>query len=384
LRRVFGKSLGQEILADLISRHIEKAIDEHGLKAIGQPQIDAKEVEENKDYGFVVKLELRPVLEKIEYEGIELRRSKIQIQKEDVDRELSRLRSSAAQIINLDKPRPAQTGDLVKARVKRWQKGEWRDFSSNEQSIVVGESPFGREFDEAVVGLSAGEEKVIDLGSQEELDENRIRYLVNVSSVQGRELPDLDDAFAKDLGEFQSLDDLKAAIEENLRMGIERTEEKRLTHELFKALREKNPMDLPEGLVSRQAHSLQHNMEDLRARIGSGELSADERNKLAEVAGAQARQMVHQHLLTHEFSRLENIEVSDDEIDEVVGNMAEAQGIPAPMLRAEYGKDENKERLRSELLERKMFDFAMRKVKIIEGDVSDELTEKDDGGKESP
>ncbi len=372
LRRMFGPTLGGEILKEVLPTALQGAIEEHELEAIGQPEIDAQDVKEGEAYRFVAKVELKPQLEQITFDDVEITRYVIPVQQDDIQRELKRLQSAMAQVIDLEEPRPAQKGDMLKLQMKQWNDGEWQSFGPAEQGVAIGDSPFGDQFDDQLIGLNVGEEKVIDLGSKKEVDEARVRYLVNVVSIQGREVPELDDEFAKDLGEFDTLEALEKSIEEGIRKGIDQTEDRRVMYELFKALREKNPMELPPGLLERQTQAIQMNMEAQQMQMTGKSPEIEEQKKMIEQASESAREMVHQHLFAKEFARLEKIEVTDDDIDKEIETLAKDKNIPLPMLRAEYNKEENKEQMRNQLLERKLFDFAIAKVKIIEKDVSKE------------
>jgi trigger factor len=327
LRRMFGDGVLAEVRGDLVGSHLQGALREHDLTPLSQPEVDAGFLDESKAFTFTVKFENRPKLEAINYSDIELERYRIDVKKNDVEQEVERLRSSLAEVVDLEEQRPAAKGDFVKIRLKKWVEGEWKDAAWPEQEVVLGEGRIDSKIDDAVVGMNVNDEKVVDFGSESDLDDERIRYMVILVSVRGRRLPEVDDELAKDLGDYDSLDALRKSIEERIRKYGERTEDRRV----------RNPGEKEEEEMLKRARS-----------------AADE--------------IVHQHLLVLECARIENIEVKEDEIDDALAEIAEENGFPLPMVRAEYAKQGRREELKHQLLEKKIFNLALQRVKIAEVD----------------
>ncbi len=367
LKRMFGEAVLGEVRQDLIATHLEMAIAEHELRPLSQPSIEAEDVKEDAVYTFKAKFENRPKLEELITDGIEIEKTIITIKDEEIQAELDRLRDSRADVTDLDEPRPAAEGDLVKIKTKRWLDGEWKDTPWPEQEVVPGQTRIEKEVEEAIIGANVGDEKVVDLGSETELEEERSRYLVTINSIQDRKLPDVDDEFAKDLGDYETLDDLKKSIAEQIEKKGEQMEERRLRDVLFDALREKNPMELPPTLVEQQATAfrmrVQASLGMMNKDDGPGE---DEEQAMFERSEKAAKEMVHQHLLALEVARIGELDVGEDAIDEALQEIAEDAGFPLPMVKAEYAKEGRREELGHQLLEKKIFDFLAPKVKITE------------------
>jgi trigger factor len=379
LRQMYGAAVLNELRGDLVSEHLMKAFQENDLNPISQPEIDAQDFKENEAYKFKVKFELKPEIEKVEYNDIELERYRTSIEKEDVATELKRLQTSTASLIDLKKPRAAKTGDMAKIEMKRWEDGEWKVAELPEQEVAIGDGQSMKEIEDALVGMNVDEEKVIDFGSGEELEEDRKRFMLKLVGLKGRKLAKLDDEFAKDLGDFETLEQLREDIEKRIKEGRERAEDQRLKGKMFEALRGKNAMDLPPSLVQRQAHAMQM---QLMGMMNQNQQPDDEVfKKLSEGAEASAKEMVHQHLLLLEVARHEKIEVTDEEVDSTIAERAEMAGIPVPMLKAEFGKEGRLDELKTQMLETKIFDFVSTKVKIKEIDSPKEEDQADDTNK---
>ncbi|MCP4606832.1 MAG: trigger factor [Proteobacteria bacterium] len=364
LRRMFGDAVGSEIRGDLVSTHLQEALKEHDLLPLSEPEIEAGDLNEKEDYQFTIKFENRHKVEEIDYTGIELERHNVVIKPEDVDKEIEKIRSSMAEVIDLEKPRPAAQGDLAKIKLKNWVDGEWKDTPWPEQQVVIGENTIDKKIDDVLIGMNANDEEVADLGSDKDLDEKRTRYLVCLISIQERKLPELDDEFAKDVGDYDTLDALKKGVEEKLNKEGELAEDARVQNLFFDALREKNSMELPPTLLARQEMMFKMQVQSSLSMLGEEGPGEEEEKKMEEKAKSAAEDMVQQHLLVLECSRLENIEVTDQDVDAEIEDFAQSRGLPMPMVKAEYAKEGRREELAHKLLEKKIFDFALPKVTI--------------------
>lgn len=368
LKRMFGDAVRAEVQGELVGTHLTQALQEHDLHPLSQPELDVGDAAENGSFKFTAKFENRPKMESINYDGIELEKHKIVVTDEQVATEIERIRSSLAEVTDLAEPRPAEKGDLVKVQMKHWVDGEWKDSPWPEQDFVLGENRIDKKMDEVLIGGNVGDEKVVDLGSEKEIEQNRDRFMLTIKSIQARQLPNLDDEFAKDVGDYDTLDDLKNKVRERLLKNAEQQEEGRLRHELFEALRKNNPMELPPTLVDRQTMAFQMRVQSSLAMLGNKEPEEKEREEMFERAKNAASDMVHQHLLILECARLESLEIKEEDVDASLASIAEENGLPLPMVKAEYNKEGRRDELAHSLLEKKIFDFILPKVKITEVD----------------
>jgi trigger factor len=370
LRRMYGKALLSEVRGELVSAAFLEALKEHDIDPVSEPEIDAGELVEGQSYAFSVKIETTPRLEQVNLEGIEVERYRVEVAPALVDAELKRLQASMATAEELAEPRPVRAGDLVKVGGKRWEEGEWTTSRMPpEQELVVEQGSIPDELVAALEGASLGDEKVVEL-ERAGPEGERTRMLFEVLEIKQRQLPELDDELAKDLGDFETLDDLRRDLEQRLWKMLEENENDRIKHSLFTKLRESNPLPLPESLVARQTEAMKAQFEGVLASAERA-VGADEdgmRRRLEEGASSAARNVLHHHLLMKELARLWEVRVADDEVDEELGSLAQRSGLPLPMIRAEYAKGGRLDELKSNILERKVFDLALTKVKIREVD----------------
>lgn len=368
LRRMFGKALLSEVRGEIVSAAFLEALKEHDIDPVSEPEIDAGELVEGQGYSFKVRLETTPRLAEVNVEGIEVERYKVEVAPELIDAELKRLQDQMATTRDIGEPRPAGAGDLVKISGKRWEEGEWTSARMPpEQELVLERGQLPDPLFEALLGASVDDEKVVEI-EHAGPEGKPARLLIKLLAIKERQLPALDDEMAKDVGDFETLEDLKQDVGRRLKEMLEKNENDRIKHTLFTALREKNPLELPESLVRRQTRAMKEQFEGMLASAEKAE-DADEagmRARLEEGAGDAARNVIHHHLLMKELARVWDIKVTEDEVDEEIQELARQSGLPLPMIRAELAKGGRVEELRSNIVERKVFDLALTKVKIVE------------------
>ena len=366
LKRMFGEAVLSDLKGDLVSKAFFDAIKEHELNPIGEPDFDVSgDVSEGAPYNFKVKVETSPRLEQINYEGIELEKTPVVVDASTVDRELERLRSAMATAADLDEARPAALGDLVKLQMRKWVDGEWKEPATKPQELVLEEGSVPNEILDSLPGMNVDDEKEIVFGESAEGEEPN-KFLCKIVSLQERRLPELDDEFAKDLGDFDTLAQLREDIEKRVGESLEKTENDRLRHAMFDALREKNPMDLPERLLTQQVQMMKMQFAGMMGASGDGDDEA--MKKLDESTEKAARDIVHQHFLIEEIARHGDLEVSDEDLEADILQMSAHSGLPVPKLKAELAKSNRLGEMKTNIIERKVFDFVLPKVKIVDAD----------------
>ncbi len=366
LKRMFGPAMLSELLSEIVSKFFIEALEEHGVEPISEPEVDAGELTEGQPFSYTVKVETSPHLEEINFDGIEIRRLPVTVSRDTIDKELERLRSALATATELEEPRPAQEGDLVTLEMKRWVDDDWKDAGMPPQELVLAEGAVPSEILAAVPGMNVDEEKEIEFGDTPE-GEDPVRFLCRLVSVRLRKLPDIDDEFAKDLGDFDTLAKLEEDIEKRARESLEKNEADRLRHDLFDALREKNEMVLPPTIVDKQTQMMKAQFAGMLGKAGD---DADDESaaKIDEGTGEAARNMVHQHFLLREVARQHDLAVEEKDVEAELKQMSEQMGIPVPKLKAELADNQRMGEVMTNLLERKVFDFVAPKVKIVDAE----------------
>jgi trigger factor len=385
IQRMFGKALLADLRGELVAGAYVEALAEHGIDPVAEPELDIErfgELARGRDFEFAIEVPIAPRLEQARFEGVEIRRRPMELPADLIDKELESIRARLATAVDLDEPRPARVGDLLRVEVERRLDGGWKRSEPPVDELILDPEHVSEQFVEALSGAVPGDVREVELPPPEGAGTG-LGFRFRVVELKERRLPVLDDELARDASEFETLAELRADIERHAREVREAEERKRLRHDLFDALREKNELELPETLVRRQARAMQENLRGMLG-LGSGESAADEAGRAVQdamLAGAEktAREIVHQHFLVRELARLHDLEVTEADVAAEFEALAARSGLPVPRVRAEFAKEGRRHELEARLLEDKVFDFALARVTVLEAEAP---PAEGDGGKD--
>lgn len=378
-KKMFAQSVYSELTSEVTYRFFLEAMREHELSPVGEPKfskIDAL-AKEGEDYTFSVTVETAPKLEKINTDGIVLQKNKVVADPEVLEKELLRLQSSLATTKELDQKRAARLGDAVKLELRRKEdSGEWSE-NGLPQDLVLEEEQCPKELLDEIPGMKIDDEKEIVFGEDRD---NPMTFLTKVVELKERILPTLDDDFAKDLGDFDTLEELKADIEKRYIESLETKEKDALKQKLIDALREKNVMELPPSILEKQTEAMRSQYDHIVKQVADAkkEAKGEDSDKTDEGEAAMddsakkaAVDIVHTHFLIDEIARIGELKVSQEDIDAKFEEMSNATGMPLARLKAEYSERKYAAELESRILEDKVFDFIAPKVTIEEVDAGE-------------
>ena len=373
-KKMFGPSVYAELTTDLTYRFFMKALQEHEIAPLGEPKfsnIDSM-MKEGEDYAFNATVETAPRLEDIITDGIVLERKKVEADPAVVVDELKRLQNGLATTKELETPRAVEKGDQVSLELRRKEEsGEWAE-NALPQELPLEEGQCPTELLEHLPGMKLDEEKEIVFGADRD---NPMTFLVKLVALKERVLPEIDDDFARDLGEFETLDELKTDIERKHLASMEAREKDVLKQKMLDALREKNAMELPPGILAKQTEAMRGQYENIINQVADAkkEAKGEDSEKTDEGEAAlddsavkAASEIVHTHFLIEEIARIGELKVTPEDVEAKYQEMADATGLPLARLKAEYSDRKYAAELESRILEDKVFDFILPKVTIEE------------------
>jgi trigger factor len=361
IRTRFAKEVEEDVRDRLVTRLLTEAAREKGIKPLGQPVLDDLSHDKDGPLTFRTTIEVTPGIEPKGYKGVEARETSSAVVDADVDRALEELRQSQARLV-AEEGRVASTGDVIIADVEGVPEGG-EPIRRERTMIEVGATDNLPEFNERIHGAASGAILEFPVAYPKEYDNaslrgKNVRYRLEVHEVKRREVPALDDEFARDLGEFESLDALRRRIREDL-------EERRRT-EARLALRQsildkvllENTVALPDVLVEEEIH---HRLEDfVRAVMLQGvdpsKIKVDWK-EIRDRQEAPARKAVHARLVLDAVAAAESIAVEPSEVDARIRKEAERIGEPAEVVRKRLAKDGGIETLQDQLVREKTLDF---------------------------
>ena len=368
IKQRYKSEILHDLAHDLIPRAVDDALRERGMEAVDAPDIRDVNVEENQPLTFTATFDTVPQFEPGDYPGLSLKRPDGAVPDESVDQALQRLRDRAARYDPVD-GRGVEHGDTVTVDLER-KDAEGQADSHKDVAIELGAKANPPGLDEQLLGVALDATKTFTLHypadyTITELANQDVVYTVTVKSLKRRMLPELDDEFAKDLGEFDSLAALKARVREDLEHEAKHAVERDMRAELMKQLAKRVPFELPVSLVERE---LDRRLEDFARRmmeqgVDPREAGIDwqafresQRDAAVEATGGA--------VYLDQVARHENIAVSAEEIDQEVGRYAERTGRTPAAVRAALEKEQGLSRVASGIRREKSIDFLMSRATI--------------------
>jgi trigger factor len=354
VRKRFGEEIQRDVVEHLVPRFWQRAQSEAGIDPITPPQLAGVEDRETGEpLVFTARVEVRPEVEIGDLSGFDLPDPASEPTDEEVERTIEELRGRAGAWVEVD--RPAGQGDRVTAEIEETTGEEQPEEKGPETvQVEVGAPEVWEELSLALSGLSTGQKGEFDRMHDEEGVVRERRFRFQVSKVEARELPELDDALAKRIGGFETVDELETAVREQLAQQKAQERNEARENALLDQLRARYPLDLPEGLIDQQNESMVREYAESLARQGVDVRNAGiDWKSMAEQARPAAEARVHARLLLEEIAKREGIEVGEAELDGMLTRIGRPQGVSAAVVRRTLSEDGRLEGLRAQMLRAK-------------------------------
>jgi trigger factor len=374
VKQRFRQEIRSELLKDLLPKAIEKAAEENSVKMITQPDVQDLVFEEDKPLTFKAGFEILPALTFSEYKGLKAEEEEATVTEDEVMDTLSGLQEQAAEFLAVE-DRLIQRGDFASVTFTAYptrladEKPE-KSFDAKDILVEVGGERTVKEFTEHLTGKSGGDEiqfsvEYADDFSDKRLAGRRVTYHLKIESIKTKSLPEINDDFAKTLGEFGTLAELRDKIRKDLEEGKKRRAKDRTCEKLIDQMIEKDPFPVPRALVEAQIDSRLHNMirSLYRQGVNPKQLSIDW-EKLREEHRNAAIRDVKATLIMEEIAKLESVSVSDEEVDAEVAAMAEHSHESFSSVKQRLTKEGALDKLRSQLTNQKVLSFLYENADI--------------------
>jgi trigger factor len=373
IQRVGREAVVEQALRDSLPEWYERAMLEAGITPIGEPKLDVGDLpEEGQGLEFSIEVGVRPKAQLGEWAGLEVGRAEPEVPEDAIQAELDRLREAFGSLTPVD--RPAAPGDAVVIDYNGTIDGEPFEGSEARDFVVeLDREGLMEEFNEALTGASAGDELAVEVTfpddhRPEELAGKSASFAVTVKEVREKQLPELDDDFAADASEFETLDELREQLRGQLREALEHRAEDEFRAAAVDAAAEQAKIDLPKDLVHARAHEMWDRIERSLAARGVdpaayARMQGKTREELVTDAEDDARRALRREATLSAIADAEEVEVSDDELVEALGP-GEGKEAPEKLLARlrESGRDSL---LRDELRLRKAADLVVEQAKPI-------------------
>jgi len=380
LERLYKKDVQADVSSKLIQTSFTEALKETELKIISSPKVDPPELDATQAYAYDATVEVKPELEDLAIKGLALKRTNYKAGDEEIEAQLSMLQKNMAKKVKIEEDRPVQADDFVLVDYEGFKEGKpFEETSKTENfTLKIGDAHISKDFDDNLIGKKAGDSIDFDVTFPEDYHNEKLKNLtiqfhVDLAEIRKEELPELDDAFAKSMGQFETLEDLKNVINDNLTQGYEKRIEQELNEQIFKNIIEKIDFELPESMIE---YELENIIADTERRLTYQNTSMEKvglsRELLQEQYRETAEQQVRRQIILGKVIEQETLELTDEELETGYTEMAQNFNQPVDQIKSFY--DQNKDRLdffKHALLEKKAI-----KLIIDNSDVEDVEPEK--------
>lgn len=361
----YESEIRSEVLEVLLPEAFRRRVEEHGLKVVGTPDVSDLQFVPGQPIRFKADFEVAPDIQLGDYRQIPVKYVEPTVTDEEVDKRIEAVRESKADYVNLD-PRPIETGDYVLVQLKSLQ--GLAEPIDQEIQVHVGSEETLAGFNEALLGASPSEVKQVDITypedfAQERLAGKTVSFELTPKTLRKKELPALDDEFAKDLGDFQTVDELKAAVRKSIFQEKEYSAQQSAKEEIIDRLVERHEFPVPEAYVDRQIENqVRMQLRDLAGQgVDPKALNLDWA-KVKDSQREKALRNVRASLILEKVSDTEGIKATDGEVDHEVHRLSRQEREPVPVVRARLEKEGTLDRIRGHIQTEKTMQFLFEQA----------------------
>ena len=374
IEQMYGKGIFLEDAANaLIPEHYSKALEECELEIVSQPEIDVVQAEPGKAFIFTAEVAVKPEVTLGDYKGLEVPKSEVEVTDEDVDAEIKKEQEKDSRTVTVE-DRGAENGDITTIDFEGFVDGvAFEGGKGTDYPLTLGSGSFIPGFEDQLVGAKAGDHVEVNVTFPEEYQAAELAgkaavFQCDVKKVEAKELPELDDDFAQDVSEFDTLAEYKEDVKKNLTEKKEKEARAAKENAAVDKAIENAQMEIPDAMVDTQVRQM---INDFASRMQSQGLTMEQYfqftgmtvEKMQEEMKPQALKRIQTRLVLEKIVEVENIQPTEEEVNEEISKMAEMYKMEADKLKELFGDRE---------LEQMKKDMAVQKAVTL---VADEAKE---------
>ncbi len=351
----------------------DKAVEELNLEPVDRPDVDIEKIEKGEDLVFTATVTVKPEVKLGEYKGIEVEKVEYNVTDEDVEKELEAMQNMNSRLINVD-DRPVQKDDTVIIDYKGFVDGEqFEGGTAENQTLVIGSGQFIPGFEDQLIGANKGDDVKVNVTFPEEYHSEELAgkeavFEVKINEIKFKELPELDDEFAKDVSEFDTLDELKKDIKNKIENEAKQKAEEEMRNRVLDKVVENVEVDIPDAMVETEIDNMIRDF-DFQLRYQGLDLNnylkytntniEDLRKQMKDDAYNRVKTSLTLEAIEKEL----DIEVTDEEVEKELEKMAESHKTTVEKLKESF-KTDNFGYLKNTIKTRKTIDFLVENAKI--------------------
>lgn len=364
----------EDAVNDMIPTAYEAAVKESELEIVSQPKIDVVQIEAGKEFIFTAEVAVKPEVELGEYKGVEVPKSDVSVSDEEVMAEIDKEREQNSRIITVD-DRAVEDGDMTVIDFEGFVDGvAFEGGKGTDYPLTIGSHSFIDTFEEQLIGKNIGEEVDVNVTFPEEYHAEELKgkpalFKVTVKEIKKKELPELDNDFVEDVSEFSTVDEYKASIKTKIEE--KKADEAKTAKEeaTIEKIIEGAKMEIPDAMVDSQVRQM---AEDFARRISAQGLTIDQyfqytgltSDKLLEQMRPQALKRIQSRLVLEAVADKENFEVTDENVNNEINDMASAYQMEADKLK-DLLTDADKENMKRDIQVKKAVEFVTENAKEV-------------------
>ncbi len=362
IRKQFAGDIRQQVLESLIPKRLQQQFAAENLDVVGRPDIRDVHFHDGEPLSFKAEFEVVPPIELGDYKDVEVHYHDPDVSDEDIDKRLAELRETKAEYVNVD-PRPIEDGDHAVVALESVSGVEGEPVKQEEMVLEIGGADTFEAFSNNLRGLTPGDEKEFEVGYPEDYGAARlagktITFHATVKGIRRKELPELNDEFAQDLGDYRNMDELREAIRKSILSQRQFESQQEAKNKIVDQLVDRHDFPVPEVFIERQ---IQNRVEQsLRAMAGEGvdprKLNLDWK-KVKESQRDKAVREVKASMLLSRIADREAIGATRDEVDKEVERIARQNREPLGAVQMRFEKDGTMGRIASHIQTEKTLNF---------------------------
>ncbi|OGF44871.1 MAG: trigger factor [Candidatus Firestonebacteria bacterium RIFOXYC2_FULL_39_67] len=370
IEKNFKQKVEKDVLEKLIASAYLDALKEKNINPIAYPQIADVKFEAGKPMEFTAHVEVRPEIKLGKYKGIKVKKEPVEVKKEDVEKSLNYMRERQADFAPVE-GRAVKEGDFVMIDFQGTAEGVPEDkLKAVDYFCEIGSKKIFPEVEAALIGSKVGEVKDVPVVYKadfpgKDLAGKTVVFKVTVKGIKEKKLPALDDEFAKDLGEFKTLDEVKKNIEDGLKKELEQKEKTRVTNAIIDEILKSVDFSAPQSLVDNE---IQHLLQDFEGRMAQQgvtyEVIGKKKEEVEKEYSEMALKRVKAYLVLDEIAKAEKIEVSEEEVDGEIRTFLFKMGKEGDSYKEYLKSEKGRENIRNQMIQDKILDFLLKNAEL--------------------
>lgn len=372
IEKMYGTGVFFEDAAnELIPEAYETAAKESELEIVAQPEIEVTQMDKGTDFIFTATVAIKPEVTLGDYKGIEVEKKEAEVSEEEITAEIDKAREANSRLITIE-DRATEDGDTVIIDFDGYVDGkQFEGGYAEDYTLVLGSHSFIDNFEDQLVGKNLGEDIEVNVTFPEEYHVDELKgkpalFKVKIKEIQKKELPELDDDFAQDVSDFDTLDEYKADVEKKILENKENQIKREQEDQIIEKIIENAQMEIPQQMITAQTRQM---TQEFAQRLQSQGLSLEQYmqftgltpQKMMEDLEPQALKRIQSRLVLEAVVAAENIEASDEEIDKELENMASMYQMEIDKLKELIGDDEKKQ-IGMDLAVQKAVEFVVKEA----------------------